>query len=78
MMKKDQCQQSEQLFWKKILKSVIVHNIKTKLMLHLFQENKSYGVKTIALILCLHVAVHHVLGQSFTAAPFFNSPLHSL
>jgi hypothetical protein len=29
-------------------------------MLHLFQENKSYGVETIALILCLHVAVHHV------------------
>jgi hypothetical protein len=29
-------------------------------MLRLFQENKSYGVETIALILCLHVAVHHV------------------
>jgi hypothetical protein len=39
---------------------VIVHNIKSKLMLHLFQENKSYGVTTIALILCLHVAVHNV------------------
>ncbi len=28
--------------------------------MRLFQENISYGVKTIALILCLHVAVHHV------------------
>jgi hypothetical protein len=35
-------------------------NIKIKLMLRLFQENKSYGVKTIALILCLHVAVHNI------------------
>ncbi len=25
-----------------------------------FQENKSYGVKPIAWILCLHVAVHHI------------------
>jgi hypothetical protein len=44
----------------KILINVIVHDIKSKLMLNLFQENKSYGVKTIALILCLHVAVRHV------------------
>jgi hypothetical protein len=44
MMKKDQREQSEQLFWKKIFISVIVCNIKIKLMLLLFQENKSYGV----------------------------------
>jgi cobalamin biosynthesis Co2+ chelatase CbiK len=64
-MKKDQRQQSEHFSWMEILitkvsLSVIVHNIKSKLMLHLFQENKSYGVKTVALILCLHIAVHHV------------------
>jgi hypothetical protein len=66
VMKKDQREQSEQLFWKKIFISVIVCNIKSKLMLHLhlFQENKSYGVKTIASILCLHVAVHHVPNSS--------------
>jgi hypothetical protein len=64
-MKKDQRQQSEHLFWKKILISMIVHNVKSKLMLHLFQENKSYGVKTIALMLCLHVAVHHIPNIQF-------------
>ncbi len=58
-MKKDQRQQSEH-FLMKILISVIVHDVKGKFMFHLFQENKSNGIKTIALILCLHVAVHHV------------------
>jgi hypothetical protein len=48
------------LFERRYFTSVIVCNIKSKLMLHLFQENKSYGIKTIALILCLHAAVHHV------------------
>jgi hypothetical protein len=60
VMKKDQRQQSEYLFWKKTLISMIVHNVQSKLMLHLFQKNKSYGVKTVALILCLCIAVHHV------------------
>jgi hypothetical protein len=32
-------------------------------MLHLFQENKSYGIETIVLILCLHVAVHYILNK---------------
>ncbi len=63
MIKKDQRVQSEQLFWKKTFISVIVSSIKSKLILRLFQENKSYDVKTIALILCLHVAVHHVLNN---------------
>jgi hypothetical protein len=40
-----------------------MHDIKSKMMLHLFQENKSYDVETIALILCLHDAVHHVLNS---------------
>ncbi len=42
-----------------------MYNIKSKLMLHLFQENKSYGVKTIALILCLHAAVRHIPNNIF-------------
>jgi hypothetical protein len=37
-------------------------------MLHLYQENKSYGIETIALILCLHVAVHHDI-TSYTIPP---------
>jgi hypothetical protein len=48
--------------------------IKSKLMLHLFQENKSYGVKTIAFILCLHVAVHHVQNTNIQYSLYNISP----
>jgi hypothetical protein len=51
---------TEGFFCMKILLSVIMHDIKSKLMLHLLQENKSCGVETIALTLCLHIAVRHV------------------
>ncbi len=49
---------------KQISISVIMLDIKSKRMLYLFQENKSYGIKTTALILCLHVALHHIPNRS--------------
>ncbi len=48
------------IFQKGICGSMITCNVvEIKIMLRLFQENKSYGIKTITLILCLHIATHH-------------------
>jgi hypothetical protein len=58
-MKKNQHAQSEH-FQEDICSSVVACNIiGIKIVLRLFQENKSYGVKTFALILCLHVGANH-------------------
>ncbi len=48
-------------------------------MLRLFQENKSYGVKTIALILCLYTAVHHnITSRTLITAVSFIGMLEKL
>jgi hypothetical protein len=60
-MKKDRREQSELFLQDE--ESVMNENYAwywSNLILCSFRENKSYGVKTITLILCLHVAVHHV------------------